>query len=70
MAEVQTAGDGDHWSTNSLVFATREEAERYVDDLMFRWTAVRDTRVVEVDQPVNSVWNPETSKRERVDGPQ
>ena len=68
MSEVQTAGDGDRWSTNYLVFATREEAERYVDDLMWRWTAVRETRVVEVDKPVNSIWK--DGKRERVDGPQ
>jgi hypothetical protein len=65
MPEVQTAGDGDRWSTNSLVFATEKEAEDYVFDLMMRWTAVRETRVVEVDQPVNSIWK--DGKRERVE---
>jgi hypothetical protein len=55
--EVQTAGDGDKWNSNSLLFATREEAERYVDDLMFRWTAVTKTRVVEVDGEPNRRWD-------------
>ncbi|MGD9617662.1 MAG: hypothetical protein AB7H90_21605 [Alphaproteobacteria bacterium] len=41
------------WSGNALRFATEEEeAKIYVDDLMMRWTAVRDTRVVETDEPV------------------
>jgi hypothetical protein len=38
---------------NSLRFATREEAEANVRDLMMRWFAVRETRVVESDEPVN-----------------
>jgi len=38
---------------NALRFATREEAEDYVRDLAWRWTAVRDTRVLECDEPVN-----------------
>jgi hypothetical protein len=38
---------------NALRFATREEAEAYVTDLAWRWTAVSDTRVVECDEPVN-----------------
>ena len=50
--EVQTAGDGDAWSGNALRFATKYEAESYVFDLMLRWTAVKDTRVVECDDPV------------------
>jgi hypothetical protein len=41
---------------NALRFATREEAEQNVRDLMFRWTAVRETRVVESDDPVNYRW--------------
>ena len=41
------------WSGNALRFATREEAEANVQDLMMRWFAVRDTRVVECDDPVN-----------------
>jgi hypothetical protein len=38
---------------NALRFATREEAEANVKDLEMRWFAVRDTRVVESDDPVN-----------------
>ena len=41
------------WSGNALRFATRQEAEANVQDLMMRWFAVRDTRVVECDDPVN-----------------
>ena len=41
------------WAGNALRFATREEAERNVQDLMMRWFAVRETRVVESDDPVN-----------------
>lgn len=38
---------------NALRFATREEAEHYVRDLSMRWTAVRETRVVESGDTVN-----------------
>jgi len=41
------------WAGNAVRFATRAEAEIYVQDLMYRWTAVRETRVVESDDPVN-----------------
>jgi hypothetical protein len=41
------------WCGNALRFAAREEAEANVRDLMTRWFAVRDTRVVESDAPVN-----------------
>ncbi len=51
-AEVIADSSG-KWCGNALRFATREEAEHYVADLMMRWTAVRDTRVVECDDPVN-----------------
>jgi hypothetical protein len=40
---------------NGLRFATREEAEGYVHDLMMRWTSVRETRVVESDDLVRAV---------------
>lgn len=53
--EVQ-ADSTDTWAGNSLRFATKEEAEKYVADLMFRWTAVRATRVVESEDPVNRKW--------------
>ena len=41
------------WCGNALRFATREEAEANVRDLMMRWFAVRETRVIECDDPVN-----------------
>ncbi len=50
--EVQTDDTG-KWYGNALRFTTRAEAEAQVQDLMMRWFAVRDTRVVESDEPVN-----------------
>ena len=41
------------WCGNALRFATREEAEANVRDLMMRWFAVRETRVLESNDPVN-----------------
>ena len=42
------------WCSNALRFAAEAEAKIYVDDLMMRWTAVRDTRVAEVEDPVTA----------------
>lgn len=50
------ADDSGKWYGNALAFATREEAEANVKDLEARWMMVRDTRVVESDQPVNYRW--------------
>ncbi len=50
--EVQTDDTG-KWYANALRLPTRHEAEAQVHDLMMRWLAVRDTRVVECDDPVN-----------------
>jgi hypothetical protein len=61
--EVQTSGDGDAWNGNACRFATQDEALRYVDDLMFRWTRVTDTRVVESDDPVNYQWKDGRAER-------
>lgn len=47
------ADNSGQWCGNALRFATRDEAEAYVADLAWRWTAVRDARVVECDDPVN-----------------
>jgi hypothetical protein len=47
---ADTSGE---WCGNALRFATREEAEANVRDLMMRWFAVRETRVIESDDPVN-----------------
>jgi hypothetical protein len=50
--EVQTDDTG-KWYGNALRFGTREEAEAQIQDLMMRWFDVRETRVVECDDPVN-----------------
>ena len=42
-----------NWCGNALRFATREEAEANVRDLMMRWFAVRETRIVVSNDPVN-----------------
>lgn len=44
------------WSSNGLRFATEAEAKAYVKDLEWRWTSVRDTRIVESSDPVSHVW--------------
>ena len=41
------------WTGNGLRFETKAEAEANVRDLSWRWTAVRETRVVESDDPPN-----------------
>ena len=56
-AEVQTAGDGLKWSSNGLLFPTEADATFYVKDLEWRWTAVKATRVVEVDKPASHFWD-------------
>ena len=53
--EVQTDSTG-KWYGNALRFATREEAEKNVTELAYRWLAVRETRVVESEDPVNYRW--------------
>jgi hypothetical protein len=40
------------WVGNATRFASETEAQIYVIDLSMRWTSVRDTRVVESDDPV------------------
>jgi hypothetical protein len=46
------ADSSGEWTGNALRFATKEEAEAWVRDLSMRWTLVRETRVVETDDPV------------------
>jgi hypothetical protein len=50
--EVIADGSG-KWSGNALRFATYAEAKEYVLDLALRWSAVREVRVIESDDPVN-----------------
>jgi hypothetical protein len=48
---------GCDWYGNSLVFATREEAEIEAHALFMRWTLCEDSRAVEVDETPNAVRN-------------
>ena len=45
------------WCGNGLRFATKDEAINNVQDLMYRWIAVREIRVVESDEPVNYTYH-------------
>lgn len=45
------------WAPNGCAYATEEEAEKAVSNLMMRWMAVTKTRVVESEQPVNARWD-------------
>ena len=55
-AEVVADSSGNYHS-NALRFETRKEAERYADDLAYRWTAVRKWRVAESGDPVTHTWD-------------
>jgi hypothetical protein len=50
------ADNSGEWVSNGLCFATQAEAEAYVSDLMWRWTLVRDTRVIVSSDPVTVRW--------------
>ncbi len=50
------ADDSGKWVGNSLRFDTEKEAEGYAVNLMSRWTAVRETRVVQSTDEVNFSW--------------
>lgn len=52
--EVQADSSGE-WTGNGLRFATEREANAYGHDLAYRWTAVREFRVVESTDPVTEV---------------
>ena len=53
--EVKVSGEN-NWCSNSLRFATKEEAESNAKDLMRRWMLVTDTRAAESEDPVNYAW--------------
>lgn len=46
----------DDWTDNQVRLATWDEANAYIRDLMYRWTQVTETRVIESDDPVNYAW--------------
>jgi hypothetical protein len=45
--------DSGEWEGDPLRFGTQQEALAYARDLEFRWSAVRDKRVVKSEDPVN-----------------
>jgi hypothetical protein len=53
--EVQ-ADDTGSWVSNQLRFASINEAKKYSEDLAWRWTSVRKTRVTQDDDPVSAAW--------------
>jgi hypothetical protein len=52
------ADNSGKWVGNALRFATREEAQANVENLMYRWTLVREIRVVESNDEPNYRWIP------------
>ena len=50
-AEILTVNDP-KWYSTSLRFATESEADQYGLDLILRWTASRDYRVVESEDSI------------------
>jgi hypothetical protein len=52
MPMVRTTDNGP-FAGNGLRFATANEAQLWLDDLMCRWFAVTDVRVDESTDPVN-----------------
>ena len=61
VAEVIADSSG-KWTRNALRFATEAEAKGWVADLYARWTMVRQTRVVESEDPVNHSWDMATGQ--------
>jgi hypothetical protein len=64
---VRTGSDPAFYG-NALRFATRWEAQRSADDLMFRWLLVNGTRVDESDDPVTHRIDMATGLLSYVDG--
>jgi hypothetical protein len=61
-AEVQADSTGT-WSSNSLRFATKAEADGYAADLEWRWTSVRNWRVTKCTEPATHRWTGNGAER-------
>jgi len=48
--------DSGEWESDPFRFESEHEALVYARDLELRWSAVRDRRIVESNEPVNSRW--------------
>ena len=56
MYKVEVLADSSgKWAGNALTFDTRETAEEYARDLFFRWTQVREWRVVIVLDAIEDI---------------
>lgn len=63
-AEVQPDADG-AWVGKERYFATKEEAEAYIVDLIFHWVGYQgDYRLVECDHPPTHAWTDQDKLRE------
>jgi hypothetical protein len=54
------------WATNALRFATKEEAQASVEELMSRWWVPTDGRASESDDAVNYRFDFTTGKNVRL----
>ena len=61
--EVEVAGK---WATNSLRFATKEEAERAGVELLSRWYVPSGSRAAESEDPVNYTFKAGTARPEAI----
>jgi len=50
-------------ATNTLRFATRDEANSYGFDLLCRWTAPEDYEIREMEDAVNYTWGKAGAER-------
>lgn len=60
---------GESPKSNSLVFATREEADAYGRDLYSRWTQATGHEVRESDETINYRWDAEAYKAVPIPNP-
>lgn len=63
------ADNSGKWVGNGLLFATKEESDRWVAALANRWLLVRETRSVEVDKPATHFVRPGEAMAWNIDGP-
>ncbi len=59
--EVKTPGDS-NWSSNSVRFATEDEAKTYGKDLFMRWTSVTEYQVTGSEDLVNYIWDADAQR--------
>ena len=56
------------WATNSVRFATKEEAEEAGRELLGRWFVPTDSRAAESDDPVNYKFDFVAYRPARIEG--